>query len=258
MDFDFSEPVDHVLDRLGLCSKRAFNTFVKTHKVIIFKGKESTLETLQKIQVGSREVFIDSEKDSLFVDDVLIPVPQHLYIILNKPVGVVCSKVSDSHKTVFEFLNSEIKSHPFYKNLHVAGRLDSDSHGLVLITSNGKFSSSLVDPQNHVIKTYEVELQNHVSADKQAEYLYAFKNGINLPAEKKSEAFRTKPAELEFTGTGKTETHCIVRLREGKFRQIRRMFAFLGNEVTDLKRISIGTIVLPEDLSGGQMRIWNP
>lgn len=250
MDFDFSEPVDHVLSRLGLCNDRTFKKFIQTHKVQI---KKTDL-----IQVKSRDQKIDTEFEALFIDDNQIHIPEHLYLILNKPAGVVCSRVSDSHKTVFEFLSSEIKSHPFYKNLHVAGRLDSDSRGLVLITSNGKFSSSLVEPQNHVIKTYEVELLNHVSADKQAEYLYAFKNGIDLPAEKKSEAFRTKPAELEFTGTGKTETHCIVRLREGKFRQIRRMFAFLGNEVTDLKRISIGTVVLPEDLSEGQMRIWNP
>lgn len=244
MDFDFSEPVDHVLERAGLCSNRSFNTFIRTHKVEIIYGTSS-----EKQQVTSRKFTLNSAEDSVFVDGKKLEVPEHLYVLLNKPLDVVCSRVSDRHKTVFGFLPSEIKNHPLYECLHVAGRLDSDSHGLVLLTTNGKFSASLVNPETHVEKTYEVKLRNEPGEEDRQRYAESFKKGFLVPAEKKGEAFFSKPAGLLFS-----DGVIAVKISEGKFHQVRRMFRALGNEVIDLKRIAIGEIRLPKELEEGGVK----
>lgn len=243
----FREPVDHVLIRSGLCSDRTFMTYIKKHEVQV-----------NVTSVHDRKILVDVDSDEIFIDGKKLVSPEHLYVILNKPVNVVCSKVSDSHKTVFDFLPESIKQHPFYKYLHIAGRLDADSRGLVLLTSNGKFSSSLLQPETHVEKTYEVCLKNEVNAEIREQYIKAFSEGFDLPPEKKGEGFKTLPAELKFFSKENDRgdrplCFCKVTLQEGKFRQIRRMFQVLGNEVTDLKRVSIGAIKLPSELLEGNM-----
>lgn len=244
----FCEPLDHLLIRGGFCSDRTFMTFIKNHEVTVKKTSSSA------IVVSDRKISVDSGKDEIFIDGKQIEFPEHLYLVLNKPVDVVCSKVSDSHRTVFDFIPDQIKTHPLYNHLHIAGRLDADSRGLVLITTNGKFSSSLIQPETHVKKTYEVCLEQEVGPELQEKYVQCFSCGMDLPPEKKGEAFRTQPAELEFYDRGdRPLCFCKVTLQEGKFRQIRRMFQALGNKVTDLKRISIGAIELPHELEEGQI-----
>lgn len=246
MNLDFREPVDHVLVRAGLCSDRSFKTFIRTHHVKICRECNSNSSE----PISDRNVLIDLNEDSLFVDEKLLELPDHLYIILNKPVDVVCSRVSDSHKTVFDFLPDSIKNHPLYEQLHVAGRLDSDSRGLVLLTTNGKFSASLSKPETHVEKTYEVCLRDSISLEMQMDYKKKFEEGFEIPPEKKGEAFISKPAKIIFE-----DSKIIVKISEGKFHQVRRMFSALGNQVTDLKRVSIGAIVLPEALLEGEMKV---
>lgn len=255
MDHDFYEPVDHILVRAGFCSDRSFKTFIKTHKVQI-KRNGASFKAEVLVAVEDRNLCADSDLDTILVDGKEIQIPEHLYILLNKPEKVVCSRVSDSHKTVFDFLSEEIRNHAFYEKLHVAGRLDSDSRGLVLLTTNGKFSSSLSKPETHVDKTYSVKLRDSVSRKLQKEYKDAFKKGMDLPPEKKGKAFRTKPATVIFP-EGDFSDSAKVTVSEGKFHQVRRMFAALGNEVVDLKRMAIGEIELPENLGEGEFCLWN-
>lgn len=246
MDFNFLEPVDHILVRAGFCSDRSFNTFIYVHKVEIKRTGAGV------IPVTDRILLFDSEYDLLFIDDAQVSVPKHLYVLLNKPMDVVCSRVSDSHKTVFDFLSDEIKSHPLYEHLHIAGRLDADSRGLVLLTTNGSFSATLVKPDAHVMKIYRVTLRDSVDEASQLLYKKAFRSGIYLPPEKKAEGFRTKKADLNFI----SENEAVVKISEGKFHQVRRMFAALENEVTDLQRTAIGEISLSKKLSEGEFEIW--
>ncbi len=248
MNLNFSEPVDHILVRAGFCSDRSFKTFIRTHKVDVCRQNNS--ENPEKENVVSRKNLVDNDFDSVFVDGKLLELPEHLYIILNKPVDVVCSRVSDSHKTVFDFLPDSIKNHPLYEHLHVAGRLDSDSRGLVFLTTNGYLSSTLARPETHVEKIYEVRLRDSVSLEMQMEYKKKFEEGFEIPPEKKGEAFFSKPAKIFFE-----DSKIIVKISEGKFHQVRRMFSALGNQVTDLKRVSIGGILLPESLLEGEMKV---
>lgn len=242
-DFVFSEPLDHVLSRAGVCSDRSFKNFIKSHRVEILKAGSGAPEKAE-----SRNLRIDADSDTLMVDGCRLELPPHLYVLLNKPSGVVSSRVSDSHQTVFDFLQPAIKAHAFYKHLHVAGRLDSDSRGLVLFTTNGSLSNFLSSPETHVEKTYRVLLRDSVDPEKQKEYDKAFRNGMNLPPEKKAEGFTSKPAKLKFI----SPTCCEVVVSEGKFHQVRRMFSFLGNNVTDLQRTAIGKLKVPENLPEGQ------
>ncbi len=242
-DFVFSEPLDHVLSRAGVCSDRSFKNFIKTHRVEILKAGSGAPEKAE-----SRNLRIDADSDTLMVDGCRLELPPHLYVPLNKPSGVVSSRVSDSHQTVFDFIPEELKTHPLYKHLHVAGRLDSDSRGLVLLTTNGSLSNFLSSPETHVEKTYRVSLRDSVDPEKQKEYDKAFRCGMNLPPKKKAEGFTSKPAKLKFI----SPTCCEVVVSEGKFHQVRRMFSYLGNNVTDLQRTAIGKLKVPENLPEGQ------
>lgn len=242
----FSEPIDHVLSRLGICSDRAFKNFIRLHQVKI------RTEDLY-IPVSDRNQKIDSDKSSLYIDEKEIVIPEHLYILLNKPVNYVCSRVSDSHKTVFSLFSAEILSNPAFSHLHVAGRLDSDSRGLVFLTTNGSLSNFFISPESHVKKEYRVKLEIPVSDSEQKIYVKNFARGLSLLPEKKGSGFITKPAELVF----ESPSEARVVISEGKFHQVRRMFGALKNRVTDLQRTRFGKLSLPFGLSEGEYVVLN-
>lgn len=243
----FAEPIDHILERAGICSNRAFKAFVKNHQVeIICNGQHQT--------VNHRATIFDNDKDTLLIDGTNIELTAHLYIIFNKPVGVVCSRTSDSHPTIFSLLPAQLKKHSLFGHLHIAGRLDEQSRGLVFLTTNGALSNFFISPQSHIPKQYNVTLQNSCTPVQQAEYVSRFLSGMNLAAQKKAPAFITKPAKLEFSAPAQ----CTVTLNEGKFHQVRRMFEALDNKVIDLQRAKIGNLCLPATLQQGQWAFVSP
>lgn len=168
--------------------------------------------------------------------------PLHLqfgprYFMLNKPQGYVCSTDDPDHPTVLYFLEE-----PTAYKLHAAGRLDIDTTGLVLMTDDGQWSHRITSPRHHCEKTYLVTLESPV-ADDTAAQLTA---GVQLHNEKDL----TKPATLEVI------SECQVRLTisEGRYHQVKRMFAAVGNHVVALHRERIGAIVMDEDLGEGEYR----
>ena len=173
---------------------------------------------------------------------------------MNKPAGYVCSAVSDSHKTVYELLTPEL--HNLVQNakrgqrLHTVGRLDSDTSGLLLFTTDGLFSHNIA-AASKIEKTYIAKLKLQVNDKEQAEYIERALNGLTLPPEKKFGEQKCESAKLKFIA----QDICEVTIHEGKFHEVRRIFRALGNEVVELKRISIGKLALPANLSAGQ---WRP
>ena len=173
---------------------------------------------------------------------------------MNKPCGYVCSAVSDSHKTVYELLPGPLQS--LAQNakrghrLHTVGRLDCDTSGLLLFTTDGDFSDYLTRPQNHIEKTYEVILQNPVDEAAQKEYISRAAQGLVLPPDKKAPEQKSSGAQLQFL----SPELCHITVHEGKFHEVRRIFTALGNQVKELKRLSMGPFELPEDLAPGQYR----
>lgn len=172
-----------------------------------------------------------------------------IYLLMNKPAGYVCSAVSDSHKTVYELLPPELQT--LVQNakrgsrLHTVGRLDCDTSGLLLFTTDGNFSHGLTTPDAAIEKTYIAKLAQPGTK----EYTALAASGLTLPPEKKAPEQKSGPARLRPMNAELTVWEITVT--EGKFHEVRRIFQALGNQVTELKRISMGPYKLPEDLKPG-------
>lgn len=160
------------------------------------------------------------------------------YFMLNKPQGYVCSTEDPDHPTVLCFLDVPVA----YK-LHAAGRLDIDTTGLVLMTDDGQWSHRITSPRHHCEKTYLVTLESPVSDDTAEQ----FTQGVQLHNEKDL----TKPATLEVI----TPTEVRLTISEGRYHQVKRMFAAVGNRVIGLHRERIGGIRLDDDLEPGEYRL---
>jgi len=159
------------------------------------------------------------------------------YFMLNKPQGYVCSTDDPDHPTIIYFIEE-----PMAFKLHAAGRLDIDTTGLVLLTDDGQWSHRITSPRHHCEKTYRVTLESPVSDDTAAQ----FTAGVQLHNEKSL----TKPAQLEVI----TLTEVLLTLSEGRYHQVKRMFAAVGNRVVGLHRERIGDISLDADLEPGEYR----
>lgn len=166
------------------------------------------------------------------------------YYLLNKPAGCVSATEDSLHKTVLDYLP---KSN---KDLFPVGRLDLDTEGFLLITNDGKLAHELLSPKKHVPKTYYARVEGRVTE----EDVKACKEGLDIGDDK-----LTLPAELEIlstTGTdsGEWSSEIHLTLHEGRFHQVKRMIQACGKKVVYLKRISMGQMLLPEDLMTGEYK----
>ncbi|MEC6814721.1 16S rRNA pseudouridine(516) synthase RsuA [Photobacterium toruni] len=159
------------------------------------------------------------------------------YFMLNKPQGFVCSHVDDFNPTVF-VLFDEVSP----EKMHVAGRLDSDTTGLTLLTDDGQWSHRITSPRHVCEKVYFVETADPIVAENIAQ----FEAGVQLNGEEGL----TRPAKLEIVG----EREGVLTITEGKYHQVKRMFAAVGNRVVGLHRERVGALELDEDLEPGQYR----
>ncbi|WP_114784718.1 16S rRNA pseudouridine(516) synthase RsuA [Vibrio tetraodonis] len=165
--------------------------------------------------------------------------PGPRYIMLFKPDGFVCSHEDGFNQTAFMLLD-EVKM----EDLHFAGRLDVDTTGLVLITDDGKWSHRITSPKHKCEKTYRVWLADPIGSD----YAEKLTHGIEL----RNEKMPTLPAKLEILDP--KENELLLTITEGKYHQVKRMFAALGNKVEHLHRERIGQIELDENLEPGEYR----
>jgi len=168
---------------------------------------------------------------------VAIKKPEPQYIMFHKPQGVVCANVDEEHETVFDKLFL-----PRMDTLHIAGRLDIDTTGLVLITDDGQWSHRITSPKHQHEKTYLIDLDSEIT-DKQIRIL---SEGVQLKDEKK----RSLPAKIEII----TQRQIHMTITEGKYHQVKRMMAAVGNHVVKLHRHQIGKIKLGADLKPGEWR----
>lgn len=159
------------------------------------------------------------------------------YFMLNKPAGVVCATVDSQHTTVIDLLD---EMNP--KGLHAAGRLDIDTTGLVLISDDGEWSHRITSPRHRCEKSYLVTLAEPLDES----LVERFAEGIELKGEKE----KTKPAKLEILSPKEAR----LTISEGKYHQVKRMFAALGNHVVALHRERIGALLLDGDLGVGEYR----
>jgi 16S rRNA pseudouridine516 synthase len=183
---------------------------------------------------------LDPEKQIITVDGRALGYARHVYLMLNKPAGILCVSRDPKARTVVDLLPEEYRR----RGLFPAGRLDKDTHGLVLITDDGAFAHELLSPRRHVPKRYRAVLD--CPLDEAA--AQAFRAGPTL-----EDGTKCLPAQVKVLERGETPLVEVI-IYEGKYHQIKRMFAAVGCHVTWLKRYAMGGLVLDEDLPEGQCR----
>ncbi|MTC59301.1 16S rRNA pseudouridine(516) synthase RsuA [Providencia rustigianii] len=187
------------------------------------------------VKSGSMQISADNEVS--YDGNVLIQITGPRYFMLHKPEGYVCSTDDPTHPTILYFIDE-----PVTQKLHAAGRLDIDTTGLVLLTDDGQWSHRITSPKHHCEKTYRVQLSEDIADD----VIQKFEIGVMLNGEKSP----TKPAQLEII----SPREVLLTISEGRYHQVKRMFAAVGNHVCGLHRERVGEIRLDEQLEPGEYR----
>ncbi len=191
----------------------------------------------------SSSLKIDEKNDQVLLND--LPMAGEIgprYFMMNKPEGYICANTDEEHRVVFSLMQDEINLH----KLHTVGRLDLDTTGLLFVTDDGQFSHVVASPKHHLEKTYRAWLAEPL-IDNAEEQILA---GILL----KNESEKTKPGKLERI----SDTEVLITIGEGRYHQVKRMFAALGNRVEKLHRESIGKVKLDPLLHSGEYRALTP
>ena len=219
---------------------------MRLDKLLSSAGYGTRSEVKKIIRAGSVSVnsamvkdcgfILDENKDIVCVNGHRIDYRKDIYILLYKPEGYVCSNDVPGERSFTELIDEPNKS-----GLFTVGRLDKDTTGLLLITNDGKLSHSLLSPSKHVDKTYLVGLKSPAEEN----YEELLNNGIDIGDDKP-----TLPAVYEKVD----DYRCLLTIHEGRFHQVKRMFASLGNEVISLKRIRMKNLVLDEAMKPGDYR----
>ncbi|AMD95563.1 pseudouridine synthase [Leptotrichia sp. oral taxon 847] len=215
------------------------NSGIGTRKEVKAILKSGKIKVNEKI-VKDGKMQIDEIKDDIKMEGEKIAYKPFVYVMMNKPSGIISATEDGKHKTVVDLLCEKYKNYKVFP----VGRLDIDTEGLILLTNDGILAHNLLSPKKHVDKKYYVELKEPLTPEKKK----ILENGIKL-----EENFVTKEAKVEIIE--KTELKSVfITISEGKFHQVKRMFKFIGNEVLYLKRVKMGKLLLPEKLKLGEYR----
>lgn len=242
---------------------------VRLDKFLADAGKGTRSEVKKCIQKGLVQINgstvkrpeqkLDPEKDAVSLSgDAVLPEPEFVYYLLHKPAGCVSATEDKNEKTVMDFVPSK------RKGLFPVGRLDKDTEGLLLITNDGSLAHALLSPVKHVEKTYFVRTEGIVTEEDRVHLEKGVDIGedrLTLPAKaeilaRSSEAEKENVQEYRVRRENLPEvyTELLLTICEGKFHQVKRMLDAVGKPVVYLKRISMGPLVLPEDLRKGECR----
>ena len=188
--------------------------------------------------VRDASVGIDPEKSVIAYNGTVIAYSEFIYIIMNKPLGCVCSNDEPGELLVFDLLDEKYKRNDIF----TVGRLDKNTTGLIIITNDGKTAHNALSPKHHVEKVYEYALADALSEDDRI----SLEKGAEL-----KDGYITKPCRI----IPENEREGRIILSEGKYHQIRRMFASVSNKVEKLNRVSFGEIKLDGELKQGKWRL---
>ena len=223
--------LDKYLVACAVGSRTEVKNFLKAGRVTV-NGKKEKSAKLQ----------INEETDEICFDGEKLEYEEFVYYMMNKPQGVISATEDPKHKTVLDLLDDLARS----KEVFPVGRLDIDTHGLLLLTNDGQLAHALLSPKHHVDKTYLAQVKG-IMTDEDIE---TFAQGISL------KDFTCQPAKLELLSINREKDESLVRvtIAEGKFHQVKRMVAYCGKEVVNLKRLTMGTLTLDENLKRGEWR----
>lgn len=223
--------LDKFLVENGLGSRSQVKEVLKKGLVLVNGREEKSPKT--QINEMADEVVVSGQK---------LTYEKFVYYLLNKPKGYISATEDERHKTVLNLLDETARQ----KEVFPVGRLDIDTHGLLLLTNNGKLAHAMLSPKKHVEKIYRAKvagLMNQSDVER-------FARGIEL------KDFTCQPAQLKIVELDEEKETSLVEitLAEGKFHQVKRMVAACGKEVTDLQRLSMGPLQLDPELALGEWR----
>ena len=223
--------LDKFLVACAVGSRTEVKNFLKAGRVTV-NGKKEKSAKLQ----------IDEKIDEIRFDGQVLEYEEFVYYMMNKPQGIISATEDPKYRTVLDLLDDLARS----KEVFPVGRLDIDTHGLLLLTNDGKLAHALLSPKRHVDKTYQAQVKGMMTQ----EDVETFAKGIPL------KDFTCQPAKLEIVSIDKEKNQSQVRvtIAEGKFHQVKRMVGYCGKEVVDLQRLTMGTLVLDENLQRGEWR----
>lgn len=220
--------IDKFLTELGIGTRSEVKKILKSGQV-----------TVNGTAVKKPEEKIDETKDIVMLQGKKLIYQPFEYYMFHKPAGCVTAVSDAQHKTVMDYMKALTR-----KDLTPVGRLDIDTEGLLLITNDGMLSHELLSPAKHVPKTYYAKIEGTVTE----EDVSIFANGVDI-----GEKHLTKPAQLKILKSG-ILSEIELTISEGKFHQVKRMFEAVDKKVFYLKRISMGNLVLDEQLKPGEYR----
>ena len=220
--------LDKYLADMGVGTRTEVKKYIRQGKVKI-----------DGLVVKLPEEKVDIENQEVSYLDQLVGYDTFEYYMLNKPAGVISATTDAKEKTVIDLITDKKR-----KDLFPVGRLDKDTEGLLLITNDGELAHRLLSPKKHVDKVYYAKVKGVVTeAD-----VKTFAEGVSL-----GQGEMAKPAVLEIIASDEI-SEIKLTIQEGKFHQVKRMFLSVGKEVIYLKRLSMGTLVLDENLPLGGYR----
>ncbi|HJV16572.1 MAG TPA: pseudouridine synthase, partial [Bacillales bacterium] len=218
-----------LLANLGYGSRKEVKGLLKSGSVKI-----------NDVVVKDAKQHVDPQKETVTLNGEVIEYKEFIYLMMNKPQGVLSATEDNRDETVIDILEIEDQVYdPF-----PVGRLDKDTEGLLLITNDGKLAHRLLSPKKHVPKTYFAVIDQEVTEDD----VMVFKKGVTL-----DDGYITKPGELKILKSG-ILSDIELTITEGKFHQVKRMFESVGKRVVYLKRLTMGPLELDETLELGEYR----
>lgn len=222
--------LDKYLADCGAGSRKETRTYIRDGRVTV-NGVVAKREAQQ----------VQEEADHICLDGVELLYRRYLYLMLNKPAGVVSATQDRQYKTVLDLVPPQYR----HFDLFPVGRLDIDTTGLLLLTNDGALAHRLTSPRHHADKIYYAEIAGVVGDEDRKQ----FREGILL-----EDGYRCKPAELCVLESGALSTVCLT-IQEGKFHQVKRMFEAVGKRVLSLKRLAMGGVRIDESLREGEVRL---
>lgn len=219
--------LDKILTDTGRCSRSKAKELIRDGRVLV-----------DGIRAADPAAKYDPSAVTVTVAGEPIDAPGHLYVMLNKPAGLLSASTDRNKPTVLDLMPPEWKK----RGLFCVGRLDKDTTGLLLLTDDGDFAHRVISPKSEISKLYEAEVEGTAGE----EDVRAFREGVVL-----KDGLHCLPATLTPLQPGRVQ----VEVYEGKYHQVKRMLASRGLPVTALRRLRIGGLWLDESLSAGEYRL---
>ena len=267
-----AERIDKILAHEGYGSRKDIKKLLRISEVCI-----------NGVRVTDPGKQVDPQNDIITIDDEEVDLHQNLYIMMNKIMHTVSSNKDGEHQTVFDLLDDKMHTPYLSEKLHLVGRLDMDTEGLLLFTTDGELTHRVTSPKTHINKTYFCLLEHEETAQHKKDIEKAFLEGIEVGPEDNEPGFRCEPATITWTTKEQYdfytknssvaekiekelgeavpelfEQSALLTITEGKYHQVKRMFQAVGNRIVFLKRISMGELKLDPELKPGEYKLLSP